>query len=95
MRGWFKLIETIRKTDPPSSSNEYIKPSTNSNITASANTNGHASQSPSTINFDHFSSESPTTINLPSTPIETFDDIPAIEFESPTKVKGKWYNKPT
>lgn len=30
MRGWFKLIETIRQTDPPcSSSKEFFKPTTN------------------------------------------------------------------
>lgn len=75
MRGWFKLIETIRKTDPPS--NELVKSPSNSN------TNGYLFKSPDTIHIDSPQSKSPDLIlsspiiNLPSTPIQTLDDTPS------------------
>ncbi|CAF3874447.1 unnamed protein product [Rotaria sp. Silwood1] len=92
MRGWFKLIETIRKTDPPSStlSNELIKSSTNSNTT---NTNGHVLKSPGLINPDNLSSKSPnlisspTSISLVSTSVQSFDDTSIINIKPTTKTK--------
>ncbi|CAF2852357.1 unnamed protein product [Rotaria sp. Silwood2] len=95
MRGWFKLIETIRKTDSPStSSNELIKSSTNSNTTTATNTNGHVLNSPGIINLDNIASESPnficspTPISLVSTPVQSLDDTSLINIESTTKTKG-------
>ncbi|CAF4336073.1 unnamed protein product [Rotaria sp. Silwood2] len=94
MRGWFKLIETIRKTDSPStSSNELIKSSTNSNTTTATNTNGHVLNSPGIINLDNIASESPnficspTPISLVSTPVQSLDDTSLINIESTTKTK--------
>ncbi|CAF1451688.1 unnamed protein product, partial [Adineta steineri] len=86
MRGWFKLIETIRKTDPPS--NEILKTSPNSTI---INTNGHLPKSPETIHMDSFLPESPDLISSPpqitlaSTPIQSFDDTPEIHPEPTPK----------
>jgi hypothetical protein len=86
MRGWFKLIETIRKTDPPS--NEVFKSSSNSH------TNGHISKSPETIQIDSPLSKSPnqifspSVISLPSTPIQSVDDTSLINAEPKTKTTG-------
>jgi hypothetical protein len=91
MRGWFKLMETIRKTEPPCTSpNEVFKPTSNSH------TNGHRSKSPETIHIDTPQSKSPNLISspppppisLPSTPIKSIDDISAIDLESKTKSTG-------
>jgi hypothetical protein len=90
MRGWFKLIETIRQTDPPStSSNELCKSSSNSNTT-----NGHISKSPETIHIDSLPSTSPNLISSPpiislaSTPKQSLDETPLINVESPIKPTG-------
>jgi hypothetical protein len=86
MRGWFKLIETIRKTDPPS--NELFKSSSNSNI------NGYESKSPETIQNDSPQSKSPNLISsspiisLPSTPIQPLDDTSIVNIEPKTKAAG-------
>jgi hypothetical protein len=84
MRGWFKLIETIRKTEPSSTSpNELFKSPSNSNI------NGHTSKSPETIHINSPQSKSPNlissspVINLPSS-----DDTPLINIEPKTKTTG-------
>jgi len=94
MRGWFKLIETIRKTDPPS--NELIKSSPNSSTT---NTNGHISKSPDINHIDSLLPESPHRIYSPSvitsasTPIRLLDDLPATTVEPIPKTTGYFLNK--
>ncbi|CAF2113650.1 unnamed protein product [Rotaria magnacalcarata] len=94
MRGWFKLMETIRKTEsPPTSSNDLNKSSTNSSITTPTKTNGHLSESPGTIYLDHLSSKSPnltsppSVITLTSTPLHLSEDIPVVHIPPITKAK--------
>lgn len=71
MRGWFKLIETIRKTEPPSiSTNDSFKSPTNSDNTP----NGYIFKSPETTHIDSPQSKSPNLIS--SSPIHSFDDLP-------------------
>jgi hypothetical protein len=89
MRGWFKLIETIRKTEPPCTSpNELFKSPSNSH------TNGHRSKSPETIHIDSPQSKSPNLIStsplitLPSTPRQSIDDVPLVDLEPKTKSAG-------
>lgn len=78
MRGWFKLIETIRKTDPPcSSSNELF------NNTTRIHTNGY------TIPIDSPQSESPNFIS--SSPPSPIVDTPSIIEEPKTKLTGKLF----
>ena len=88
MRGWFKLIETIRKTDPPSTSTELLQTPSNSN------TNDHILNSPDLNTTDNLPSESPhllssppppPPISLPSPTIQPPDDIPEVNIESKTK----------
>ncbi|UJR22985.1 hypothetical protein I4U23_026012 [Adineta vaga] len=67
MRGWFKLIETIRKTEPPSNSSTPI----------SININGHQSHSPEPIHFDEiFPPESPSTEAFEDIPTYTTPPTP-------------------
>ncbi|CAF3258220.1 unnamed protein product [Rotaria socialis] len=94
MRGWFKLMETIRKTEsPPTSSNDLNKSSMNSSITTPTNTNGHLSESPGTIYLDHLASKSPnltsppSIISLTSTPLHSSEDIPVVHIPPITKAK--------
>jgi hypothetical protein len=88
MRGWFKLIETIRKTDPPSTPTELPKSSSNSDA---INTNGYTLKSPDIIHIDNFPSTSPDplpsppVISLPSTPTQPADDILEVHIESKPK----------
>lgn len=75
MRGWFKLIETIRKTDPPcSSSNELFKPAANTH------TNGYP------MPIESPQSKSPDFIPSPSPPL----DSPPIDVEPEITPPGKY-----
>ena len=81
MRGWFKLIETIRKTDPPcSSSNELFKP------TANSHTNGYP------MPIESPQSTSPNFIPSPPPPLDSppIDDTPSIDVEPEITPPGKY-----
>ena len=84
MRGWFKLIETIRKTAPTCSSpNEFFK------STSNTHTNGY------TIPIDSPQSESPNLFSSssppPPLPIDSppMVDTPSIHEEPKTKSTGE------
>lgn len=68
MRGWFKLIETIRNTDPPSSE-PITTVSSRNDETIVFQTNGHASYSPPAMRSDSPPPESPPTTPIVDEPI--------------------------
>ena len=94
MRGWFKLIETILKTDSTStSSNELAKSSSNSNAATSTNVNSHVSKSqeivsPSVKPFD--STSSPIINSEVSASVQSPDDIAFVNTQPTTKKKGEF-----
>ncbi len=96
MLGWMKLMETIRKSDPPSNASTRLLPNSNlrktsfrqkSSFSNSIHTNGHILTSPKTVNTP-IPSKSPQNIfdcpsitSISSTQGQVIDDPPPINIE--------------
>jgi hypothetical protein len=87
MRGWFKLIETIRKTEPASTSIELLKSPLNSSSSRSIENDVLLSISPEPIVIDHGSSNSLNAVSSPPNNHARSTSIPLTNHEEVSSTK--------